>query len=119
MPQNLAGSQIRFLASFVLIPKAASGLGIFVSGLVLLGWTFNLPLLEGILPGQPRMVPHTAVAFILASLSLITLKSKRFSVISGIYALAVIIIAVVTISEYAGGFDLGFDRVLFSQRLQF
>lgn len=107
------------MGPFVLIPKLASGLGILGSSLVLLGWTFNLPILRSILPGQPYMVPHTAVAFILASLSLWTLKKKRkFAFVSGPCALAVVVIAALTISEYVGGLDLGFDTLLFRQRLQ-
>jgi signal transduction histidine kinase len=109
-----------YFAPFVLIPKAASGFGILVSSLVLLGWTFDLPILQSILPGQPQMVPHTAVAFILASLSLGNLRSERksFSLVSALCAFAVVLIAVITISEYLGGLDLGFDRLLFSRRLQ-
>src|SRR5215216_5249794 len=119
MPQSLPEAQIHFFAPFVLVPKAASSLGISVSSLVLLGWTFNIPILQSILPGQPEMVPHTAVAFILASLSLLTLNGRgKFSVVSGLCVLAVILIALLTISEYVGGLDLGFDKLLFSQHLQ-
>jgi signal transduction histidine kinase len=107
--------QIHF-TYFTLTPKVASGLGIFVSSLVLLGWTFNFPILRSMLPGQPEMVPHTAIAFILASVSLATVSNKwRISVVC---ALAVIVIAVLTISEYLAGLDLGFDELLFSQRLK-
>lgn len=103
---------------FIIIPKVVSGLGVTVSSLVLLGWTFNLPILQSILPGQPQMVPLTAVAFILASVSLGTLKSKRrFVVVSVLCAFAVILIAALIISEYIGGFDLGLDKVIFSQEL--
>jgi len=116
MPQSLPEPQIHFLAPFAVVPKAASSLGLAVSSLVLLGWTFNIPILQSILPGQPQMVPHTAVAFILASLSLGTLKNK--TVVSTVCALAVILIAVLTISEYVSGRDLGFDKLLFSRRLQ-
>ena len=115
MQQSLP-EQLHFSAPFVLIPKTACGLAILVSSLVLLGWTFNLPILRSILPGQPQMVPHTAVAFILASLSLATLRKS--SIVSGLCALAVVVIAVLTISEYVGGLDLGFDKLLFNQRLQ-
>ena len=115
MPQSLPERQIHF-THFARIPKAASGLAILVSSLVLLGWTFNLPILQSILPGQPHMVPYTAVAFILASLSLWAIRQKRM--LSGLCALAVIVIAVLTISEYVGGLDLGFDRLLFSRQLQ-
>ena len=104
---------------FVIIPKAVSGLSLLISSLVLLGWTFDLPILQSILPGQPQMVPLTAVAFILTSLSLGTLKNKRrFTVVSSICALAVISISVLTISEYLARIDLGFDKLLFSQPLQ-
>lgn len=118
MQQSLPEPQIHF-THFALIPKAASGIAILVSSLVLLGWTFNLPILRSILPGQPQMVPHTAVTFILASLSLATLRNKRkFSLLSGLCGLAVVVIAALTISEYVGGLDLGFDKLLFSQQLQ-
>jgi signal transduction histidine kinase len=101
---------------FVIIPKAVSGLGIVVSSLVLLGWTLNLPILQSILPGQPQMVPLTAVAFILASVSLGTLKTTR-GFVSSVCAFAVILIAVLIIIEYIGGFDPGFDKLIFSQKL--
>ena len=119
MAKSLAQPQVYFVTPFVLIPKLASGLGIVVSSLVLLGWTLNLPILRSILPGQPQMVPHTAVAFILASVSLITLRNeRRLTILSAPCALAVVLIAGLTISEYVAGLDLGFDRLLFSQRLQ-
>lgn len=102
---------------FVLIPKVVSSLGIFVSSLVLLGWALNLPLLQSIVPGQPQMVPLTAVAFILASMSLAALKNIR-AVVSVLCALAVILIAVLIISEYLGGLHLGLDTLLFSRRLE-
>jgi signal transduction histidine kinase len=99
-------------APFMLIPIAASGLGILVSSLVLLGWTFNLPVLRSVLPGQPQMVPLTAVAFILTSLSLATLTRRwKVSLVSMLFALAVIVIAVITLTEYAGGLDLRFDSL--------
>jgi signal transduction histidine kinase len=110
------GSKTHFSAAFVLIPKVVSGLGIFVSSLVLLGWTFNVPILRSIVPGQPQMVPLTAVSFILASVSLAAIKNKR--VVSVLCALGVIVIAVLILSEYIGRFDPGLDRLLFSHRLE-
>ncbi|HJP91142.1 MAG TPA: sensor histidine kinase [Pyrinomonadaceae bacterium] len=104
---------------FVLIPKVVSGVAVFVSSLVLLGWTLNLPLLQSIVPGQPQMVPLTAISFILASASLATLKKKRrLAIVSVLCALAVILIAVLIISEYLGKLDLGLDTLLFSRRLE-
>src|SRR3982074_563796 len=87
-----------------LIPRAASGLGVLVSCLVLLGWTFNLPTLRSILPGQPQMVPNTALTFILASVSLwLFWRGKRnqgFSFVAWTCTLAVILIGLLTIGEY-------------------
>jgi signal transduction histidine kinase len=115
---DLSRPRFHFSAPFALIPKAVSGLGIFASGLVLLGWTFNVPILQSILPGQPQMVPLTAVTFILASVSLGTLKSRRrFAVVSGPCALAVILIALLIIIEYIGRLDLGLDTIIFSHQL--
>ncbi len=121
MPESLPAPQTGFTAPFVFIPRMASGLSIFVSSLVLLGWTFDVPILRSIFPGQPQMVPHTAVAFVLASLSLASLMKKRTtrrSIIAGLCALAVITIAIIIISEYVARLDFGFDRLLFSGQLQ-
>ena len=104
-----------FTAPFAFIPKAVSGLGVFISSLVLLGWTFDVPILQSILPGQPQMVPLTAVNFILASVSLGMLKSR--AVVSGLCALVVLVIALLIIGEYIGRFDLGFDKIIFSHQL--
>jgi signal transduction histidine kinase len=113
---NLPEPQTHFLAPFVLIPKVAIGLGATVSSLVLLGWTLDVPFLQSILPGQPQMVPLTAVAFILASVSLATLKNK--ALVSALGALSVVLIGILIISEYVSGLDLGFDRLIFSRRLE-
>src|SRR3982074_1257681 len=92
-----------------LIPRLASGLGVLVPCLVLLGWMFNLLTLRSILPGQPQMVPNTAVAFILASVSLWTLwnekGSQRLSAVPLVCALAVIIIGLLSLGEYTSGAD--------------
>jgi signal transduction histidine kinase len=101
---------------FAFIPKVVSGLGIVVSSLVLLGWTLDVPLLQSILPGQPQMVPLTAVTFILASVSLATLKNKQ--VVSLLCAFAVILIAILITSEYVGGVDPGLDKLIFTRRLE-
>jgi signal transduction histidine kinase len=122
MATTIPEPRIPLIASFGLIPRAASVLGIFVSCLVLLGWTFNLLTLRSILPGQPQMVPNTAVAFILASVSLWTLgdeqRSQKVSAVGRICALAVLITGVLTLGEYVSGVDFGFDRLLFKHKLQ-
>src|SRR5437762_13889406 len=62
-----------------LIPAAASALGIGVSCLVLTGWAMNLSALRSVVPGQPQMVPNTAITFILASVSVWMLWREKCS----------------------------------------
>src|SRR5213078_4847433 len=117
MARSIPEQQISLIAPFRHIPRAASGLGIFVSCLVLLGWAFDLLTLRSIIPGQPQMVPNTAVTFILASVSLWVLwrqkKSGRASITAWVCALAVILIGSFTLAEYLTGMNLGFDDLLF------
>src|SRR2546421_11671345 len=69
MTDDNPGRQGRQIDRLQLIPAAASALGIGVSCLVLTGWAMNLSALRSVVPGQPQMVPNTAITFILASVS--------------------------------------------------
>lgn len=121
MVQTVPQGHARNNEQFQLIPRAASGFGICVSCLVLAGWAFNLPALRSVIPGQPQMVPITAVTFVLAGISLWMLwgekKSHRASVVTWICALVVISIGLLTLAEYLSGADFGFDTLLFRGRL--
>src|SRR4030088_3093628 len=107
---------------FKLTPPAASGFGISISCLVLTGWALNLSTLRSVIPGQPQMVPITAITFILASICLWTLwrekKPQRASVTTWICALAVIAVGLLTLAEYLTSADLGLDSFLFKERLR-
>lgn len=121
MVQTVPEKRVPHIGQFQLIPPAVSGFGICVSCLVLAGWAFNLSALRSVIPGQPQMVPNTAIAFILASVSLWMLwrekKYQRASVVTWIFALAVILVGLLTLAEYLTGADLGFDSLLFRERL--
>lgn len=107
---------------FQLIPAVASGLGICVSFLVLTGWALNLSTLRSVIPGQPQMVPITAVTFILASVSVWMLRrekrSHRAYRLTWICAVAVILIGLLTLAEYLAGMNLGLDSLLFREKLR-
>src|SRR5260221_8235760 len=96
MVQNVPEAHVPQINQLRLIPQAASGLAMLVSCFVLLGWTFNLPTLRSILPGQPQMVPITAVTFILASSALWALcrekRNQGISLVALICAVAVILV---------------------------
>ena len=94
---------------------------VIVTGcLVLIGWLFDLPTLQHVLPGLPKMTANTAVAFVLAGLAL------RLSAASGpaaghdrqrrlaqASASLVTLIGLLTLSEYLFGWDAGLAQLLF------
>ncbi|HMG73594.1 MAG TPA: ATP-binding protein [Pyrinomonadaceae bacterium] len=121
MVQAIPEEHLPQIDQFQLIPPVVSGLGVGVSCLVLAGWAFDLSALRSVIPGQPQMVPNTAISFILASVSLWMLwRAKRnegSSFVAWICAFAVILIGLLTIGEYLIRTDLGLDRLLFRQKL--
>lgn len=104
-----------------LLPPAVSGLGIFVSCLALSGWALDLSGLRSVIPGQPQMVPNTAVAFVLASLSLWLIwseKSSRWAQgLIWICTVVVVLVGLLTLVEYLTGADLRVDSLSFKGRL--
>ena len=121
MLRHIPEPRISRNAPLNLIPLAASSLGIFVSCSVLVGWTFNLLALRSILPDQPQMVPNTAVAFIFASASLWLsakeMRTARTHRLARIFPLLVVLVGLLTLGEYATGWHVGIDRLLFPGRL--
>jgi len=53
-----------------LLPRLAAVLTGAVGVMVLAGWGLRLPLLTSVVSSLPAMMPNTAVAFVLAGLSL-------------------------------------------------
>src|SRR2546422_5714657 len=120
MTRRITNRPILPSGNFSFVPKVGSGLGILVSCLVLLGWTFEIEPLRSIFSRQPQMVPITAITFVLASVSLGMAcqekRSQKASLVPMVCAVAVILIGLLTLAEYLIGSDLGFDRVLFAQK---
>jgi PAS domain S-box-containing protein len=63
-------SRHRVRASLQFLPQAAGGAAIVVGFLVLVGWMLESTRLTSVFPGLPTMKPDTAIAFLLAGLSL-------------------------------------------------
>ncbi|MBA3922079.1 MAG: PAS domain-containing sensor histidine kinase, partial [Nostocaceae cyanobacterium] len=100
------------------IPQIASKIAILVGCAVLLGWFGNVTLLKSLLPGVASMKANTAVCFIGLGVALRYLpqaeeKNQRQRMIAQGCALVVIIISVLTLSEYFLGWNLGIDELLF------
>ena len=92
--------------------------------LVLLGWQCHIPLLKSGYPGSPStMKANTALCFLLAGLSLGLLQleptvtsarlKKQLGLMSTSFALGVVLIGLLTLSQYCFGWHLGIDELLF------
>ncbi len=112
-------------SSITKLPKAASAAVVLVSLLVLAGWAFNIEFLKRVFPGAVAMNPMTAVAFILSSVGLWFSRSdvsdaSRLAKIrrtAFLCAATVALIGLVRFLGYAGGWDVGLDRLLFASKL--
>jgi PAS domain S-box-containing protein len=92
---------------------------VLATGLVVLsGWALDVASLKSVLPGAAAMKPNTAFAFVAAGLALWFLRGaavrKRVGQASAALALA---IGLVTLGEYAFGWQLGIDQLLFRDAL--
>ncbi len=103
--------------------KIASILVLFSGCLGLIGWALNISIFKSIIVGHGTMKANTALCFILAGLALFGLSSNRqfrnyrSGIISVTFsrgcALAVFLIALLTLSQYFFAWNLGIDELLF------
>ncbi|MBD2679352.1 MULTISPECIES: PAS domain S-box protein [Nostoc] len=111
------------LWSVSLLPRIAKLAAAFVASigcLVLIGWILDISVLKNVLP-LATMKANTALGLILAGTSLFFLTKGQPSKqgwIGQICSLAVATIALATLSEYLGGWDLGIDQLLFANNPQ-
>ena len=99
-----------------LLVKAAVVLTIACGVLVLVGWTLDIPLIRSVLPGAVEMKANTAVCLILAGVALFVAVNPAMPYARSIapaLALAISAIGLATLSEYAFGWNLGIDELLF------
>ena len=106
-------------------PAAAAALAILVAGVVLTGWILGSDLLTRILPASVAMNPMTAVAFVLAAISLWLQRSPAVAPardlrrlhLARLAAAAVIMIGLLRLVALVSGADVGVDEWLFADRL--
>jgi hypothetical protein len=89
------------------------------------GWTFDVDLLKRVLPGLVAMNPMSAVAFLLAAVSLFLFSDDKSHgrATSHLWlargcALLVALIGVTKLVAIARGIDVGVDQWLFSSKLR-
>ncbi len=113
------------------ISAATSAFAIFIGCLVLVGWGLDIAILKSVFAGAATMKANTAVCFILAGVSLwltgrgggdsplILPRSqkkrwRRYGVlVAQTGAIASSTIAILTLSQYLFGWNLGIDELLF------
>ena len=82
---------------------------LLVGALVMAGWLADIEIFKTIAPGLPSMKFNTALAFALAGAALLLRKSPR---VAQALALAVLLLGMVTLSQYMFGWELGIDQWL-------
>jgi PAS domain S-box-containing protein len=98
------------------VARFSGALVMLVGGIVLMGWGLNLSLVKSVMPGAATMKANTALCFVLAGLSLSvqarTRSSRLTARIAGGSAIAVLMIGLLTLSQYLFGWNLGIDQLL-------
>src|SRR5690242_16837854 len=99
-------------------PSALAGIIIILVGCaVLIGWIFSITVLKSIMPSWIAMTPNTAVLFILAGLALLLCRAEQAARWSGYLSAGcagiVLLIAVLTLSQYLFNWNSGLDQLLF------
>lgn len=99
--------------------KIAAILTLSLGLIVLVGWAWDIGVFRQLLPGLVSMKANTAAAFVLCgtSLYLHTLRQipPVFLLIRRAAALLVMFIGLVTLGEYAFGWNAGIDQLLFTE----
>ena len=101
--------------------QIAAAFGVFVGCVVLAGWVLDKDTLKSVVPGLITMKANTAIAFLLASLSLWLLgheqtdssKGARRRRVAYGFAIIVVLIGGLSLGEYLLGRDFGIDQLLF------
>src|SRR5262245_30849325 len=112
---------IQSLSFYRNISRMASGLVVAISLLVLVGWLFDISILKSILPDLATMKANTALAFVLAGVSLWQFtrgpKDQRLNIVAIVYATGTLLIGLLTLAEYVFGLEFGIDQLLFKDEL--
>jgi len=78
---------------------------------------FDITILKSVTPGLASMKPNTALGFALAGISLFIIAKEqvqgKWQRYARVFAYLVLLIGLLTVCEYALGWDLGIDQLLF------
>jgi len=112
-----ADSDDRLVQRFRLAALIAGVVTALLGIIVLFGWVAEIGTLKTVLAGLASMKANAALCFVLAGVSLILLSVPQLphaSVGARLCAALVLLVATLTLIEYAFGLDLRIDELLFS-----
>jgi HD domain len=115
---SIPGSAQRRLLVFSTITAAAWAIAVAAGALALLGWALGVESLKAIVPGHVAMKANTAVFLIALGAALGCLRGgarSRLRTLGWLLAALVGALALVTLSQYVHGRDLGIDQLLFRE----
>ena len=98
------------------LPRLAAAITAMLGLVVLAGWALAIPLLKSVLPGAVEMKVNTAAALVLAACALFMLCNRPSPLLrrsAQALALAVAALGFATFGQYAFGWQLGIDELLF------
>ncbi|MBW4468442.1 MAG: PAS domain S-box protein [Pegethrix bostrychoides GSE-TBD4-15B] len=100
------------------ISQAAALVVIGVGSAALLGWQFQIDWLKtGILDGTATMKANTALCFVLLGVALLWARSRPNRLWFTIWVAIPAWIALLTLGEYAWGWELNIDQLLFADQV--
>lgn len=107
------------VSALVALSRFAASLVICIAALVWVGYFLNIQELKSLVNGATAMNPATALCFMLAGLSLLSLHSsnKRIRQCGALFAGTVALVGLVKFFSYLWGLPVYFDRVLFASQL--
>ncbi len=98
--------------------RLAGGLAAALGIAVLIGWTFDLPLLRSVAPGLVQMKANTALGLVAAGIALVLCGGDaarlppRTAWLTAALSLAVAALGLGTLGEYVFGWELNIDELL-------
>jgi signal transduction histidine kinase/CheY-like chemotaxis protein/HPt (histidine-containing phosphotransfer) domain-containing protein len=98
------------------VARWIAGLVALLGAAVLAGWLFGWPALKSVLPGAVTMKANTAIALVLASLTLhlqTRARSRWTNRVAAMSAVLVLAIGLVSLLEYVCGWHAGIDELIF------
>lgn len=86
---------------------------IFALGfMVLSGWLFKIPLLTSIIPEYTNMKANTSILFILSSIELYRIVSKKWDFLNGILSFFITLVGLATLIQYEFQLNFFIDELL-------